>query len=221
MYTLDWHRGFFRLCPVATRWGLRITTCNTRLTYWVLDWHPVFSRLCPVAIRRSERIETCKKLTGILGFFGSAQWPSDYMYVPEHVNTRLTSWVFRFRPVAFRLSWYGGTWEGRNESQGSAKVGAKKKKRKREDSFHFINFSSVLPWCYSISQSLPLCYLSVSNAYPNAPPTIPTVAPYKRFCSFLPWFYFCASTCFYSIVVTHPNCSFSIAFPLFHACFTR
>ena len=56
-------------------------------------------------------------------------------------------------------------------------------------SFHFINFSSVLPWCYSISPSLPL-----SNAYPNAPPTIPTVAPYKQFCSLLPWFYFRAST---------------------------
>ena len=27
--------------------------------------------------------------------------------------------------------------------------------------------------------------------------------------------------CFYSIVVTHRNCNFSIAFPLFHACFTR
>ena len=51
-------------------------------------------------------------------------------------------------------------------------------------SFHFINFSSVLPWCYSISPSLPLCYPSVSNAYPNAPSTIPTVAPYKRFCWF-------------------------------------
>ena len=61
-------------------------------------------------------------------------------------------------------------------------------------SFHFINFSSVLPWCYSISPSLPLYYLSVSNAYPNAPATIPTVAPYKRFCSCLPWFYFRAST---------------------------
>ena len=61
-------------------------------------------------------------------------------------------------------------------------------------SFHFINFSSVLPWCYSISLSLPLYYLSVSNAYPNARPTIPTVAPYKWFCSFLPWFYFRAST---------------------------
>ena len=61
-------------------------------------------------------------------------------------------------------------------------------------SFHFINCSSVLPWCYSISPSLPLCYLSVSNAYPKAPPTIPTVAQYKRFCSFLPWFYFRVST---------------------------
>ena len=61
-------------------------------------------------------------------------------------------------------------------------------------SFHFINLSSVLPWCYSISPSLPLYYLSVSNAYPNAPPTIPTVAPYKWFCSCLPWFYFRAST---------------------------
>ena len=61
-------------------------------------------------------------------------------------------------------------------------------------SFHFINFSSVLPWCYSISPSLPLCYPSVSNAYPNAPSTISTVAPYKRFCSFLPWFSFRAST---------------------------
>ena len=61
-------------------------------------------------------------------------------------------------------------------------------------SFHFINFSSVLPWCYSISPSLPLYYPSVSNAYPYAPSTIPTVAPYKRFCSFLPWFSFRAST---------------------------
>ena len=34
----------------------------------------------------------------------------------------------------------------------------------------------------------------VSNAYPNAPSTIPTVAPYKRFSSFLPCFFFCAST---------------------------
>ena len=61
-------------------------------------------------------------------------------------------------------------------------------------SFQFIIFSSVLPWCYSISPSLPLCYLSVSNAYPNAPLTIPTVVRYNRFCSFLPWFYFRAST---------------------------
>ena len=61
-------------------------------------------------------------------------------------------------------------------------------------SLHSINLSSVLPWCYWISPSLPLYYLSVSNAYPNAPPTISTVAPYKRFCPFLPWFYFRAST---------------------------
>ena len=81
-------------------------------------------------------------------------------------------------------------------------------------SFHFINVSSVLPWCYSISPSLPLCYLSVSNAYPNTPPTIPTVAPYKWFCSFLPWFLF---PCFYSIAVIHRNRNFPL---LFH-CFTR
>ena len=84
-------------------------------------------------------------------------------------------------------------------------------------SFHVIIFSSVLPWCYSISPSLPLYYPSVSNVYPNAPPTIPTVAPYKRFCPFLPWLF----PRFYSIVVTHQNCIFSIAFPLFRACFTR
>ena len=81
-------------------------------------------------------------------------------------------------------------------------------------SFHFINFSSVLPWCYSISPSLPLYYLSVSNAYPNAPPTIPTVAPYKRFCSFLPWFYFRASTPQWSHIET-------AIFPLLFHCFTR
>ena len=40
--------------------------------------------------------------------------------------------------------------------------------------------------------------------------TIPTVAPHKRF--FFP--------CVYSIVVTHQNGHFSIAFPMFHACFT-
>ena len=55
------------------------------------------------------------------------------------------------------------------------------------------SFFPALPWCYSISPSLPLCYLSVSSAYPNAPLTIPTVARYNRFCSFLPWFSFRAS----------------------------
>ena len=35
----------------------------------------------------------------------------------------------------------------------------------------------------------------VSNAYPNAPSTIPTVAPYKRFSSFLP--------CFFSVLLLH------------------
>ena len=34
-----------------------------------------------------------------------------------------------------------------------------------------------------------LDFSSVSNACPNAPSTIPTVAPYKRFCSFPPWFF--------------------------------
>ena len=70
-----------------------------------------------------------------------------------------------------------------------------------DSSMVLFNFSAVLidfPWFCSIllgfCSILPLCYLSVSNAYPNAPPTIPTVAPYKRFCSFLPWFYFRAST---------------------------
>ena len=56
------------------------------------------------------------------------------------------------------------------------------------------------------------------NAYPNAPPTIPTVAPYKRFCSFFSMVLF---LCFYSIVVTHRNRNFSIVFPLFFHCFTR
>ena len=41
---------------------------------------------------------------------------------------------------------------------------------------------------------IPLCYPSASNAHPVAPSTIPTVAPHKRFCSFLPWFSFRAST---------------------------
>ena len=95
-----------------------------------------------------------------------------------------------------------------------------------------------------------LDFSSVSNACPSAPSTIPTVAPYKRFCSFLPWFFFSVLLlhsghtsklqffhCF-SIVsrnalrdngptsepqfyLAHQNCNFSIAFPLFHACFTR
>ena len=76
-------------------------------------------------------------------------------------------------------------------------------------SFHFINFSSVLPWCYSISPSLPLCYPSVSNAYPNAPSTIPTVAPYKRFCSFL--------QCFFSVLLLHSGHTSKLQF--FH-CFS-
>ena len=86
-------------------------------------------------------------------------------------------------------------------------------------SFHFINFSSVLPWCYSISPSLPLCYLSVPNAYPNTPPTIPTVAPYKWFCSFLPWLtaiFHCfsiVSRVLYAIMVPHRSLNFSIVFP--------
>ena len=77
-------------------------------------------------------------------------------------------------------------------------------------SFHFSDVSSVLPQCCSISpfhhffqcfamvlldfSIIPLCYPSASNAHPNAPSTIPTVAPHKRFCSFLPWFSFRAST---------------------------
>ena len=56
-------------------------------------------------------------------------------------------------------------------------------------SFHVIKslqcFAMVL---LDFSIIFPSCYPSVSNAYPNAPSTIPTVAPYKRFCSFLPWF---------------------------------
>ena len=79
-------------------------------------------------------------------------------------------------------------------------------------SFHFINFSSVLPWCYSISPSLPLCYLSVSNAYPKAPPTIPTVAPYKTVLLVSSMVLF---PCLYSIVVTHRNRNFPLLFPLF------
>ena len=64
-------------------------------------------------------------------------------------------------------------------------------------SFHFSDVSSVLPQCCSISpfhhffqcfamvlldfSIIPLCYPSASNAHPNAPSTIPTVAPHKRF----------------------------------------
>ena len=65
-----------------------------------------------------------------------------------------------------------------------------------------------------VSPSLPFYYLSVSNAYPNAPSTIPTVAPYKRFCSFLPWFFFCASTPWWSHIET-------AIFPWLFHCFTR
>ena len=72
----------------------------------------------------------------------------------------------------------------------------------------------------------------MSNAYPNAPPTIPTVAPYKRFCSFLPYFisvlllhsghtskpqlFHCfsiVSRVLYAIMVPHRGLNFSIVFP--------
>ena len=57
-----------------------------------------------------------------------------------------------------------------------------------------IHFSMVLFNFAPVCSILQLCYRSVFNAYPNAPTTILTIAPYKRFCSFLPWFYFRAST---------------------------
>ena len=53
-------------------------------------------------------------------------------------------------------------------------------------SFHFINFFQ----CFAMVLVISVC-LTLTQ---NAPPTIPTVAPYKRYCSFLPWFYFRAST---------------------------
>ena len=100
-------------------------------------------------------------------------------------------------------------------------------------SFHFSDVSSVLPQCCSISpfhqffqcfamvlldfSIIPLCYPSASNAHPNAPSTIPTVAPHKRFLLVSSMVFF---PCVYSIVVTHQNGHFSIAFPMFHACFT-
>ena len=50
----------------------------------------------------------------------------------------------------------------------------------------------VLSECFAM---VLLDFSSVSNAYPNAPSTIPTVAPYKRFCLFLP--------CFFSVLLLH------------------
>ena len=69
---------------------------------------------------------------------------------------------------------------------------------------HILCYQFILPF-HQFSQCFAMVLLdfsSVSNAYPNAPSTIPTVAPYKRF---------------YSIVVTHRNCNFPL---LFH-CFTH
>ena len=77
-------------------------------------------------------------------------------------------------------------------------------------SFHFINFSSVLPWCYSIS---PVC-LTLAQVH------LPQSLQLHRINGFARFFHV-FFLCFYSIVVTHRNCNFSIAFPLFHACFTR
>ena len=54
-----------------------------------------------------------------------------------------------------------------------------------------------------------LDFSRVSNAYPNAPSTIPTVAPYKRFCSFLP--------CFFSALLLHSGHTSKLQF--FH-CFS-
>ena len=50
----------------------------------------------------------------------------------------------------------------------------------------------VLSECFAM---VLLDFSSVSNAYPNAPSTIPTVAPYKPFCLFLP--------CFFSVLLLH------------------
>ena len=59
-----------------------------------------------------------------------------------------------------------------------------------------------------------LDFFSVSNAYPNAPSTIPTVAPYKRFCSFLP--------CFFSVLLLHSGHTSKLQFlPLLFPCFTH
>ena len=51
---------------------------------------------------------------------------------------------------------------------------------------------SIYPSISSIFQYFAMVLLdfsSVSNACPNAPSTIPTVAPYKQFCSFPPWIF--------------------------------
>ena len=91
-----------------------------------------------------------------------------------------------------------------------------------------------------------LDFSSVSNACPNAPSTITTVAPYKRFCSFLPWFFsvlllhsghtsklqffHCfsiVSRVLYAIMVPHRSLNFTWShietaiFPLLFHCFTR
>ena len=59
-----------------------------------------------------------------------------------------------------------------------------------------------------------LDFFSVSNAYPNAPSTIPTVAPYKRFCSFLP--------CFFSVLLLHSGHTSKLQlFHCFFPCFTH
>ena len=83
-------------------------------------------------------------------------------------------------------------------------------------SFYRIIFSSVLPWCDSMSQALSditsVCLMRTECTSHKANRcTVETVLFFFR--SFI--------SARLLIVVTHRNCIFSIAFPLLHACCTR
>ena len=86
-------------------------------------------------------------------------------------------------------------------------------------SFHFINFSSVLPWCYSISPYPSIISVCLTLTQMHLPQSLPL----HRINGFARFFHGFISVLLLhnDIVVTHRNRNFSIAFPLFHACFRR
>ena len=73
---LDWHPGFFRLCPVAIRRNLRVKRVK------VINWHPGFFGFAQSPLYEVFRFKTyTNSLTSWV--FGFAQLPSEVIYAQK------------------------------------------------------------------------------------------------------------------------------------------